>query len=112
MSSAKRGKSEKLPSRLNEAAFRAAVGLISLGLCEFAAAAAAEAPAASPEAGEGDGMQLEEVVVTAQKREESLQKVPLSVVALGADELSRRNITSLADLMGGQVPAQIGRAHV
>jgi iron complex outermembrane receptor protein len=105
MSSAKRGKSEKLPFRLNEAAFRGAVGLISLGLCEFAAAAAAEAPAASPEAAEGGGMQLEEVVVTAQKREESLQKVPLSVVALGADELSRRNITSLADLMGGQVPA-------
>jgi len=48
---------------------------------------------------------LEEIVVTAQKRSESLQSVPLSITALSSDELTRRNITNLNDLMGGQVPS-------
>lgn len=41
---------------------------------------------------------LEEVVVTARKREESLQNTPLSIKALGAAELEDRNILSLGDL--------------
>lgn len=43
---------------------------------------------------------LEEVVVTARKREESLQDAPMSIKALGAMELERRNITTLSDLEG------------
>ncbi|MBB6522143.1 TonB-dependent receptor [Pseudoteredinibacter isoporae] len=41
-----------------------------------------------------DGM-LEEVVVTARKRSESLQETPLSVVALGAENLEQQNISDL-----------------
>lgn len=41
---------------------------------------------------------LEEVIVTAQKREQNLQAVPLAITALSADELDMRNITSMADL--------------
>ena len=48
---------------------------------------------------------LEEIVVTAEKRSESLQSVPLSITALGSEELTRRNIVNLNDLMGGQVPS-------
>ena len=41
---------------------------------------------------------LEEVIVTAQKREENLQTVPLSISALSSAELEMRNIESLSDL--------------
>jgi len=41
---------------------------------------------------------LQEVVVTAQKREERLKDVPISIVAVGADELKDRQITSMEDL--------------
>ncbi|MFT5482016.1 MAG: iron complex outermembrane receptor protein [Halieaceae bacterium] len=43
---------------------------------------------------------LEEVIVTAQKRAENLQTVPLAITALSSDELDIRNITSMADLNG------------
>jgi iron complex outermembrane recepter protein len=41
---------------------------------------------------------LEEVIVTAQKREENLQTVPLAISALSAAELDMRGMESLADL--------------
>jgi outer membrane receptor protein involved in Fe transport len=41
---------------------------------------------------------LEEIVVSARKREESLQSVPLSVQAMSGDELARRGVVSLNEL--------------
>ena len=41
---------------------------------------------------------LQEVTVTAQKREENLQDTPISLVALGAADLEQRAITNVADL--------------
>jgi iron complex outermembrane recepter protein len=41
---------------------------------------------------------LNVVIVTAQKRDERLMDVPISMVAIGADELQKRNITTLDDL--------------
>ncbi|MFA5496017.1 MAG: TonB-dependent receptor plug domain-containing protein, partial [Porticoccaceae bacterium] len=41
---------------------------------------------------------LEEIVVTARKREESLQEVPISVTAIGSEELRLRGITKPDDL--------------
>ncbi len=41
---------------------------------------------------------LEEVVVTAQKREERLQDVPVAVTAIGEQQLVNRNIASVTDL--------------
>ena len=41
---------------------------------------------------------LSEVVVTAQKREERLIDVPISIVAMDSDELQKRNITNIDDL--------------
>lgn len=41
---------------------------------------------------------LEEIIVTAQKREERAFDVPISMVALGADELQKRRIANLDDL--------------
>lgn len=41
---------------------------------------------------------IEEVVVTAQKREQSLSDIPISITALTADTLDNDNIQSLADM--------------
>ncbi|WP_268904965.1 TonB-dependent receptor [Dasania phycosphaerae] len=41
---------------------------------------------------------LEEVLVTAQKREQNLQQVPVSITSFGAKELERKSITSIIDL--------------
>ena len=45
-----------------------------------------------------DNLGLEEIVVTAQKREESLSDVPISIVALSGQELSSMNIYKMEDL--------------
>ncbi len=42
---------------------------------------------------------LEEVVVTAQRREQNLQEVPISVTAFGGAELAQRNITNAVDYL-------------
>ena len=42
--------------------------------------------------------QLEEVVVTAQKRQQSLQDVPISLDVISADQLSDRGISSIDGL--------------
>ena len=42
--------------------------------------------------------QLEEVVVTARKREELLQNVPISIVALSASDLGKRSLQDLEDV--------------
>lgn len=49
--------------------------------------------------------QLEEVVVTAQKREESLQDVPIAVSALGQEGLKTLGIDNLGDLTAGYLPS-------
>jgi iron complex outermembrane recepter protein len=46
----------------------------------------------------GSGPQLEDIVVTAQKRAENLQKVPVSVVAFSGAALDARNARSLEDI--------------
>jgi iron complex outermembrane receptor protein len=47
---------------------------------------------------QGASAQLEEIVVTAQKREQSLQEVPISVSAVTADTLEANRITTARDL--------------
>ena len=48
--------------------------------------------------------QLEEVVVTAQKREASLQDTPISMNVQSAEDLDQRHVLSLLDLSDGSVP--------
>ncbi len=47
---------------------------------------------------EGDLFALEEIVVTAQRREQSLQDVPIAVSAVDADTLKQNGLTGLQDL--------------
>ena len=42
--------------------------------------------------------QVEDIVVTAQKREERLQEVPIAITALGSAQLETRRISNAADL--------------
>jgi len=82
------------------------IGLALLS-CPAAAWAQAETAAAEPEKttpaqqAEGDG--LGEIVVTAQRRSESLQRVPLAVTAFNQAQIEQRGITQALDL-SGQVP--------
>lgn len=46
-----------------------------------------------------DAYMLEEVIITAQKREESLQDVPISVSAVGGEKLAEAGIEKIADLV-------------
>ncbi|MFM7065959.1 MAG: TonB-dependent receptor [Gammaproteobacteria bacterium] len=67
--------------------------------CAYAVAlvlAAAASQAVAQGADKGDV--LEEVTITAQKRSENLQDVPLSVTAIGAEQLEARGIESLRGL--------------
>lgn len=64
-------------------------------------AAAPETPAA--EAVEGEG--LNEIIVTAQKRETNLQQTPISISVLGSQDLANRNVQSLLDLRDGAIPS-------
>ena len=53
--------------------------------------------AAAPMAAAQEGFVIEEVIVTAQKRDESAQDVPISIDVLGAGELEDLGVTDLED---------------
>lgn len=89
-----------------------AIGLLSIGLIaplwaadptdqtpevQATAAASAAAPAGQPNAGGGGG-ELQEVIVTATRREEQLSKVPISVTALTQDAMDARGIKDFQDI--------------
>lgn len=54
---------------------------------------------------QAQGGQLEEIVVTAEKRETSLQDTPISVSVVGGEELASRGVTNVKDLVEGSVPS-------
>lgn len=84
---------------------KAGVSLLALvGLPSAAIAQdAASAPEEQTSTADSDVPNGTEIIVTAQRREEALSKVPLSVVAFGADTLVDRTITSEQDV-GKLVP--------
>ncbi len=71
---------------------------ISRRLCRCVAYAHLLAVLAASTAAYAVTAELEEVVVTAQKREQSLQEVPISVSAITADEIVARSMRNLGDL--------------
>jgi len=46
----------------------------------------------------GESDQLQEIIVTAQKRTEDIQQVPIAITAINSDTLQQRGVTSLAQL--------------
>ncbi|MCP3730311.1 TonB-dependent receptor [Sphingomonas sp. MG17] len=58
-----------------------------------------QTPPAAPEAtADNDGMALQDIIVTARRREESVISVPLSVTALSADQLQSSSVTTLSQV--------------
>jgi len=76
---------------------RAAIGLFaSTMLCTTGAAFAQETPATTPAAAPATGDD-DIIVVTAQKRSENLQNVPISIAALGNQQLEEQNVSNFQD---------------
>lgn len=67
-------------------------------------AAPEPAPAVTDQSQDASGG-LAEIVVTAQKREENLQKTPISISVMKSEDLSNRHIQSLLDLQDGSIPS-------
>ena len=61
-------------------------------------------PVTAPSAWAQQRVELEEIVVTAQKREETLQDAPVALTALSSEQLTNLGIKNLADLSQGAVP--------
>jgi outer membrane receptor protein involved in Fe transport len=66
----------------------------------FATAHAQTASHTYPAGTEAETIALEEIIITARKREESLQNIPETVVAIGSDVLENAHITAMDDLGG------------
>jgi outer membrane receptor protein involved in Fe transport len=84
-----------VPSGLIGAALLA-FGLSATATADPAAAGASgpSAPAAKP------GEELGEIVVTAEKRESTVQATPIAMTAMSASDLDQENISSIQDLVG------------
>jgi outer membrane receptor protein involved in Fe transport len=92
------GRSVNTPARLR--LFLCAAALV-VALCAAAPSAAAEtASEAPPDSAPTDATSaaIEEVVITAQKRSENIQKVGMAITARTAEQLVEKGVTNLADL--------------
>lgn len=78
----------------NAAAVLKATLLVSTGIIASGVAQAQDKPAANDSGG------IEEIIVTAQKREQNLQDVPIAVSALGVDTLKANGVTNVTDISG------------
>ncbi len=63
------------------------------------AAASAPAPASAPAAAKSERVQLESVIVTANKRIERLEEVPLAISVLSSEQLERASVRSFEDVV-------------
>jgi iron complex outermembrane receptor protein len=88
---------------------RAGISVAALAAAQsvLAPAAMAQAPAASLD----PSQQLDEVVVTAQRRTQNLQNVPIAVTAFSANALAEQQITTTLDL-GRVVPNMFSSNNV
>ncbi|WCT78114.1 TonB-dependent receptor [Novosphingobium humi] len=71
--------------------------------CLALSAPALAAEDAAPPTGDTSG--LTDIVVTATKRETNLQKTPISISVVNAEEIKKRHVQSLFDLGDGAVPS-------
>jgi iron complex outermembrane receptor protein len=71
-----------------------------LSCSAFGAAGAISSQASAQAAGDDTGATLTEIVVTAQKRAQNLQDVPIAVTALTAETLQANRVSTVNDLSG------------
>lgn len=77
--------------------------ILSASLCSATMLAVLPSGNAIAQQSQPEGAQLEEIVVTARKREESLQDTPISITAFTGEALERLHIDSL-DAVAGSTP--------
>src|ERR1700739_814854 len=85
--------------KANRKVYCAVAAILSAHAAAASAAAPAATPAAesSPAAEPDSGLTIGEVVVTAQRREQSAQDVPITMTTLTAETLTRLNVTTFDD---------------
>ncbi|MFN8626945.1 MAG: TonB-dependent receptor [Candidatus Binatia bacterium] len=76
------------------------VGVLAVGLL---APATGRAQAAKGKKASAAGVEVEEITVTAQKREENIQETPISVTAISGSALAEKGVTNVVNL-GEAVP--------
>lgn len=86
-----------------------ALGL-GLAAAAFAPNAMAQSEAAA-EAAPTENAGLEDIIVTAQRRQESSQKAAIAITALGAEQLTRANVTSATQLTSIAPALQINSVY-
>ena len=90
---------------------RASILLAGTALCALACASPALAkdgagdPAPAATAPAGETQPLADIVVTAEKRPQSLQTTPIAISVLGSQDITNRHVTSLLDLGDGAIPS-------
>ncbi len=72
--------------------------LLVAGLPPSGAHAQADTQTAAAQTASSEASAFEEIVVTARKREEKIQVVPIAITAFSANDLETKNVQSLADL--------------
>ena len=82
---------------MNKFELLAAVGVFAIAAPQYAAAQETTAPAEAQAGNDSD------IVVTATRREQRLQEVPLAVTALSGDTLRTRGIDNLNDIGPGKI---------
>jgi iron complex outermembrane receptor protein len=84
--------------------------LLLASVSALATAAHAEAPATP--AADASGATVEEIIVTATRQSTSLQKTPVAVTVIGADEIAQQNLLTARDLAGQTPGVTIQRAGI
>ncbi|HET9391011.1 MAG TPA: hypothetical protein VFO44_15295, partial [Steroidobacteraceae bacterium] len=86
-------------SRARGAAWLPVLASLLIGAARYACAEAQSAAPAPPSAAsDASGDSLEEIVVTARRRSESIQQVPIAISVLDEATLQRQDVRTLSDL--------------
>lgn len=85
----------------------AGAAIMALAQAASAQTAGTPVPQGASPAPAASGPQVEEIVVTAQKRAQNLQDVPIAVSAISTETLKARGIANTADLMGSLPSLQV-----
>jgi iron complex outermembrane receptor protein len=75
-----------------------AAPILSIGTAAAQVASAPASPAPAPVAKQQDGEGLQDIVVTAQRRSQRLEDVPISITAVDSAKLTAAGVASTTDL--------------
>lgn len=95
---------------LSGRAFNLGGSALALSLCLCMPAHAQDAPASPEAAQEAPSIGLQDIVVTARKRAESVQDVPVAVTALPAELIVKQDLTSIEKIAARTPSFTVGRA--